>query len=165
MITLKEWRQLKEGEYCDGLSINADMVWNEFQDFLTTRNSKILEELLPKAAVYAKMKVVDTRRTTYGENPEFGFSYLVVLGQSHVMIHTWPEKKGMNIDVFTCGNEGNPMGLLDYIIKALKPDKISKFHKKRGFGNDIETVWEKPTPQEEIKPVNPTAPNLIKYKP
>ena len=31
-----------------------------------------------------------------------GFTGLVLLAESHVAIHTWPEKKGLTLDVYVC---------------------------------------------------------------
>lgn len=33
-----------------------------------------------------------------------GITYLVVLAQSHLAAHTWPEHRFMTVDFFTCGD-------------------------------------------------------------
>jgi S-adenosylmethionine decarboxylase len=151
MISFKEWKKINEADYCMGLSINADFWWNKPQEFLKTSNHKTIESLLLKASVPAKMKVIDKKLTTYGINPEFGYSYLVVLGQSHIMIHTWPEKNMMNIDVFTCGNEGDPMVFLNQLSTNLNPDHIQKNQIKRGVRKDIENTTEQPDRPQDLK--------------
>jgi S-adenosylmethionine decarboxylase proenzyme len=149
------FRQFIEADYCEGLSINADFFWDPKKDvsFLTVGQSHILTNLFQQAAQAGMMKIVDTRLTKYGASPEFGFTYLVVLGQSHIMIHSWPEKHLLNIDVFTCGTEGNPLKILDYVKNALKPDKVRTNQYQRGIRKDVENASEQPDPPQAIHSV------------
>jgi len=154
---MKTFIQYLEGDYCQGLSLNADFFWEPGSDnsFLTTGNSKYLIDTLHKSAEAAKMKVVDSRLTKYGNDPEYGFTYLVVLGQSHIIVHTWPEKYTMNVDVFTCGNEGNPKLALQLLQSSLKPHHVKMKQMERGIRKDIENADEKPDSPDSIrKPSN-----------
>ncbi len=56
-----------------------------------------------------------------------GISGVAVLAESHVSVHTWPEKKFAAFDIFTCGNT-NPQAAVDALRKAFLPKyfKISK---------------------------------------
>jgi S-adenosylmethionine decarboxylase len=151
MLSFRQY--LKEADYCEGLSINADFFWSHGKDvsFLTVGQSQILANLFKQAAKAGMMNIVDTRLTKYGASPEFGFTYLVVLGQSHIVIHSWPEKYMLNIDIFTCGNEGNPTKILDYVKNALKPDQIRTNQYQRGIRKDVENASEQPDPPQAIK--------------
>ena len=116
---------LHEAQWCQGLSLNVDFSWSKDEDieFLKTKNYNLLAKELKIGAKRAGMNIVDSRLTEYGDkNPEYGFTYLIVLGQSHVIVHTWPEEKQLNMDAFTCGNEGDPYKIFQHIKDRFKPE-------------------------------------------
>ena len=47
-----------------------------------------------------------------------GVTALVLLSESHLSIHTWPEKGSAAVDVFTCG-DAKPRKALDSMLKDL----------------------------------------------
>ncbi len=49
----------------------------------------------------------------------------MVLAESHVSIHTWPEWGGATLDAFTCG-PADPEHLIDLIIEELAPTTIRR---------------------------------------
>lgn len=58
-----------------------------------------------------------------------GISGFVVIAESHLAIHTWPELNYAAIDVFTCNSELHIERAIDYIIAAFEsPDaEIARF--------------------------------------
>jgi S-adenosylmethionine decarboxylase proenzyme len=50
-----------------------------------------------------------------------GISGVVVIGESHLAIHTWPERKFVAIDVFTCSTSTNVHSAIDHLVWAFKP--------------------------------------------
>jgi S-adenosylmethionine decarboxylase len=50
-------------------------------------------------------------------NPQ-GVTAICLLSESHISIHTWPEKGEAAVDVFTCG-ESEPKIACDIIIQQL----------------------------------------------
>jgi S-adenosylmethionine decarboxylase len=51
----------------------------------------------------------------------YGLTGFVLLSESHISIHTWPELGKATLDVFTCGNK--PSGeIADYIAHLLSND-------------------------------------------
>ncbi len=151
---MQTFRQfIGEADYCSGLSINADFWWDEKADvsFLTMGQKQNLITPLMQAIHAGKMQVVDQRLSSYGNNPNFGFTYLVVLGQSHVILHTWPEKHMMNIDAFTCGSEGDPNLILSHLKNSLKPKHIQMNQNTRGIRKDIENGNEIPDTPKDLK--------------
>tara|TARA_R110000824_G_scaffold194209_3_gene376776 strand:- start:2010 stop:2507 length:498 start_codon:yes stop_codon:yes gene_type:complete len=140
------WFDILKFEMCEGLSLNVDMFWDKKAkvNFLKAGNYRTLARELEVGALKGNMEVVDSKLTQYGDkNPDYGFTYLVVLGQSHIVIHTWPEERLMNLDVFTCGKEGNPKNIVKYIQNRFNPDKTTVKQNKRGVRKDIENVNEK----------------------
>ena len=53
------------------------------------------------AAVLAGAKVLDSMSKSFG--PGQGVSVLVMLAESHIAVHTWPERRYAAVDVFMCG--------------------------------------------------------------
>jgi S-adenosylmethionine decarboxylase len=48
-----------------------------------------------------------------------GVSGVVVIAESHLFIHTWPEHGYAAVDVFTCGTRVKPEVAADILIKKL----------------------------------------------
>jgi S-adenosylmethionine decarboxylase len=47
-----------------------------------------------------------------------GITAVCLLSESHLSIHTWPEKKYAAIDIFTCGEHCHPIKACDFLIQA-----------------------------------------------
>lgn len=54
-----------------------------------------------------------------------GFTLLILLAESHISLHTYPEKKSMFMDIFTCGDK-NPELVFEVLKKELKITKYKK---------------------------------------
>jgi len=148
MNNFLNWIKLKEeADYCTGFSLSIDVFWDDHKnvDFLTVQGGSVLTKIVNDGIIRGKMNKVDERLTRYDSNPLSGFTYLVVLGQSHLIIHTWPEKFLMNLDIFTCGTEGNPVEIKNFILSKIKPDQVqikqatrgTRKHTKRGERPDV----------------------------
>jgi len=65
-----------------------------------------------------------------------GSTGAVVLAESHLAIHTWPERDGATLDVyvcnFTCDNTGKAEAVYKTLVKALKPGDIMVERIQRG---------------------------------
>jgi S-adenosylmethionine decarboxylase len=65
-----------------------------------------------------------------------GVSGVVVIAESHLCIHTWPEYKYAAIDIFTCGNTINPADAVDILVEKLSAKESSFVELKRGVLQD-----------------------------
>lgn len=65
-------------------------------------------------------------------NPH-GVSGVVVIAESHLAIHTWPEYGYAAVDLFTCGEEINPEIAFEYLRDALEAGNFSAMEMKRGM--------------------------------
>lgn len=54
-----------------------------------------------------------------------GVTIVVMLSESHISIHTWPEKGDAVIDVFTCGEDVDPIWAVPVIVSELSPDRYT----------------------------------------
>ncbi|MFO0920420.1 MAG: adenosylmethionine decarboxylase [Candidatus Saccharimonadales bacterium] len=53
-----------------------------------------------------------------------GVTVMVLLAESHISLHSWPEYNYVAIDVFTCGKDMDPQSAIDYLENCLKPEKV-----------------------------------------
>jgi len=65
-----------------------------------------------------------------------GVTIMILLAESHISLHSWPEYNYVAIDVFTCGKEMDPRGAVEYIENALKPAKTETRRLIRGKNYD-----------------------------
>ena len=63
--------------------------------------------------------------------PNGGVSGVVVLAESHISIHTWPERHFAAIDIFMCGC-CNPHDAIPVIQKAFSPGRVVLDEQRRG---------------------------------
>jgi S-adenosylmethionine decarboxylase proenzyme len=65
-----------------------------------------------------------------------GSTGAVVLAESHLAIHTWPERDGATLDVYvcnyTCDNTAKAEAVYKALIKALKPEDVLVERVQRG---------------------------------
>jgi S-adenosylmethionine decarboxylase len=64
--------------------------------------------------------------------PNAGVSGVVVLAESHISIHTWPERGFAALDVFMCG-VCDPHKVIPFLQAAFSPTEIHVDEQKRGI--------------------------------
>jgi len=62
-----------------------------------------------------------------------GISGIVVIAESHISIHTWPEHGYAAVDIFTCGDQVDPWSAYEVFIKYYSPSKVNVTEIKRGI--------------------------------
>lgn len=62
-----------------------------------------------------------------------GFSALVLLAESHISLHAWPEYAYVAVDVFTCG-EADPEVIIEVLKDYLQPAESAQITLERGLG-------------------------------
>jgi len=63
-----------------------------------------------------------------------GATVLVLLSESHLSIHTYPERGFAALDCYTCGETVDPQIAIDYMVSVLKPEKVYAKKLVRGIG-------------------------------
>lgn len=99
------------------------------------KSAEIMQHVCNIAAEVAGATVITSHFHHFGE--EHGVSGVVVLAESHISIHTWPETGYAAIDVFTCGN-CEPIKTLDVFENHLEAKDIRYQLIKRPSGKIIE---------------------------
>ncbi len=64
--------------------------------------------------------------------PSGGVSGVAVLAESHISIHTWPERAYAALDIFMCGR-CNPHDALPVLRAAFRPGSVQLNESKRGL--------------------------------
>ncbi|ADC89312.1 S-adenosylmethionine decarboxylase proenzyme [Thermocrinis albus DSM 14484] len=67
-----------------------------------------------------------------------GATGVVLLAESHISIHTWPEHGLATVDVYTCGDPAKAYKAMDYIISHLEPSRVDKQVHERGIVEESE---------------------------
>ncbi|MDD5022670.1 MAG: adenosylmethionine decarboxylase [Candidatus ainarchaeum sp.] len=84
-------------------------------------DEKRIVDALVDSAVYGNMTVINVSSHKFSPH---GVTSLVLLSESHISIHTWPEYGYAAIDIFACG-KGDPEKSLEK-LKSLLPVKDLK---------------------------------------
>lgn len=98
-------------------------------------NKKILDnveqitKIMNNAANEAKATIVSSNFHHF--NP-YGVSGVVVIAESHLTIHTWPEYGYAAVDIFTCGTNVDPHTALDVLKNSLQAKDIYFKEMNRG---------------------------------
>lgn len=109
-------------------------------------NPVLIEESMKDAARACGATIVQSCFHRF--NP-YGVSGVVVIAESHLAIHTWPEFGYASVDLYTCGEQCDPKVAFAFLQEKLHSATASYTELKRGFLNE--------TTNEMIK----TAPFLV----
>lgn len=105
----------------DGLHIIANLKNCQF-DFL---KEQTLLDLAINSCNESGLTVVG--HTSYTFSPQ-GFTFSVLLAESHLCLHTWPEHKAIALDIYTCNHSENnnikTKFVYDKLLEILKPTII-----------------------------------------
>jgi len=89
-----------------------------------------VENILLTATRAAKASIISHNFHKFSPH---GISGTVVIAESHVAIHTWPEYNYAAVDIFTCGETIDPWIIQEYIKEAFLSKNISSIEMKRGL--------------------------------
>lgn len=87
----------------------------------------------------AKAGSMEVKASYFFKFSPTGVSGMVIVAESHISIHTWPEKRYAAIDVYTCGETADPEKAVDYILDAIKAEYAHVSEIKRGIEEDDDT--------------------------
>lgn len=91
---------------------------------------KLVEETLVESAHVAGATVLHNHLHHF--SPNGGISGVVVLSESHISIHTWPERGYAALDIFMCG-DCDPYKAIPILRRAFKPESLTISEQKRGL--------------------------------
>ncbi len=88
-----------------------------------------IEEIMLKAAEAAEATIINS---TFHHFSPYGVSGVVVIQESHLAIHAWPEFRYAAVDIFTCGETIDPWVAYDFLKEAFKAQQGSAMEINRG---------------------------------
>ena len=106
----------------------------EMRDCLTERLDDLdwVTRVMIGAAVRAKATIVNTAFHKF--NP-VGISGVVVISESHLAIHTWPEHRYAAVDIFSCGTALRGADAAKFLIKQFRSARPLVVEMQRGLCN------------------------------
>ena len=99
--------------------------------FATLDDPILIETLLVDAVKRMGAKVLGIH--IHRLSPQ-GVSGVVVISESHLTIHTWPERGEAAVDLFTCGDAAHARVAVDALAAALGASKAKVEERVRGVG-------------------------------
>lgn len=112
-----------------------------------------IENAMVEAAQIAGATVINS---TFHHFSPYGVSGVVVIQESHLAIHTWPEYRYAAVDLFTCGDTVDPWVSFEHLKQAFEAS-YSALEMNRGSTHILkkgETVQVKPNDAENYDPKN-----------
>ncbi|MBI4423235.1 MAG: adenosylmethionine decarboxylase [Elusimicrobia bacterium] len=90
-----------------------------------------VEHVLVAAAKATGARVVDVVFHAFSPH---GVSGVVVIAESHLSIHTWPEFRFASVDIFTCGTTVDPWKARAVLRRGFKAKRVEAQEIGRGAG-------------------------------
>jgi len=116
----------------DGVHLIGDLYDCRGDDALL-QQFQVLETHLVAAATDAEMLVVGQR---FHQFEPVGVTGVVLLAESHLAVHTWPEHRYVTLDVYVCNHTGINRQKAEVLFKTLidlfKPDHYDRVVVERG---------------------------------
>ena len=110
-----------------------------------------IEKAMVEAAQIAGATVINS---TFHHFSPYGVSGVVVIQESHLAIHTWPEYRYAAVDLFTCGDTVDPWVSFEFLKKAFDAS-YSALEMNRGSTHIMKkgtTLQVKPNDAENYDP-------------
>lgn len=101
----------------------------EFWHGRINENVKDIKRILITAAKRANNTPLEV--TIHKFSPQ-GLTGVVLLAESHIALHSWPEFNYLAIDIFTCGDRTRPFKALEYLKKEFNPKRFEVKEIRRG---------------------------------
>lgn len=89
-----------------------------------------LEEVFVAAARESNATVL---KTTFHQFNPHGISGVVIISESHLTVHTWPEHGYAAVDIFSCGDRMDMARATEFLTDKLSAKHASSFEVKRGI--------------------------------
>jgi S-adenosylmethionine decarboxylase len=89
-----------------------------------------VKQYMVEAALVAGAEI---RESVFHKFSPQGVSGVVVISESHLAIHTWPELGYAAVDVFTCGEKVDPWDACKYLVEKFQAAHMTATEIKRGI--------------------------------
>jgi S-adenosylmethionine decarboxylase len=113
----------------DGMKFAGMHLLVDLWDASHLNDPERIDAILREAALAARATILHSHFHHFA--PSGGVSGVVVLAESHISIHTWPERNFAAIDIFMCG-ACDPNWSLPVLRRAFAPARIDVSEQRRG---------------------------------
>lgn len=113
------------------------------------KNPEIVETRMNEAAKIANATIVQS--VFHHFNP-YGVSGAVIISESHLAIHTWPEYGYAAVDVFTCGDKINPWTAFKFLEDVFVAKRSESIEVPRGMVEKIRNFSDRELGKITFKP-------------
>lgn len=103
----------------------------EFYGARALDDVKAVRKALHRAALDSGVTLLKLQLHHFGSGG--GVTGVALLAESHISIHTWPERGYAAVDIFMCGRKSNPKRALEALREALEPRKVRVRRFARGL--------------------------------
>ena len=108
-----------------------------------------VQDILVQAAEEANAQVW---AVSFHRFPPNGVSGVVVISESHLSVHTWPEVGYAALDIYTCGEHTEPEKAVMYALRAFKATSAHITELTRGLDDEDRVFYHSlVTWEEELK--------------
>jgi S-adenosylmethionine decarboxylase len=114
----------------DGVTFAGTHLLLDFWGARGLTDPASIDGALRNAAEAARATILHSHFHHFG--PDGGVSGVLVLAESHISIHTWPERDFAAIDIFMCGG-CNPYESLPVLKAAFRPASVLLSEQRRGL--------------------------------
>jgi len=114
----------------------GDHILLDIYDGNALYDEKFLQRTIEMAARLAGAEIIESKYHSFGSGK--GVSGMTLLSESHISVHTWPERGFAAFDIFMCG-KALPEKAAQFIISELMPSKYTIRREKRGEDADHKT--------------------------
>ena len=113
----------------NGVKFAGTHLLIELWDAKNLGDMSLTDQMLREATVASGATLLHIHLHHFGQNA--GLSGVAVLAESHISVHTWPERGYAAFDVFMCG-DAEPRKALGVFKSAFNPGRIVIGEHKRG---------------------------------
>lgn len=114
----------------DGVKFAGTHLIIDLWDATNLADPEHIDAVLREAAIATGATILHGHFHHFG--PNAGVSGVLVLAESHVSIHTWPERDYAALDIFVCG-ACNPYLAIPVLKKGFQPGSVQLNEHKRGM--------------------------------
>jgi S-adenosylmethionine decarboxylase proenzyme len=118
-----------------GLHLTADLSGcRDPADLM--RDGAALAVLCERLARDAGLTVVGRQFHAFAPHGDAGVTGVLLLAESHLAVHTWPELRTVTLDVFVCNfagdNSDKARRLVDALVQRFEPERMQRQQLMRG---------------------------------
>lgn len=119
-----------------GLHLTADLFGCRDPDGLM-RDDAALSSVCEALASEAGLRVVGRTFHAFAPHGDAGITGVLLLAESHLAVHTWPELRAVTLDVFVCNfagdNSRKAHRVVDELVARFAAERVQRQQLTRGI--------------------------------